>query len=199
MSCRGRSGSGSPGSAQALPEHQAAGAGEADHGEQAAAEHDRPQPRPVGLLAPVASRISSLPMKPESGGRPTMAMRAQEEQAGQEIELGEGAVLPPAGPRPRRAGSRPDRRAGTAPRPTACCAPGSRGPRDAGRARRTARPRSAACPSSRRARRPRRGRAAPAREDADRAERQRQRARPAASRARRARRAAPAATAEDRP
>ena len=32
-------------------------------------------------------------MKPDRGGRPTAAMAAQEEQAGQEIELGEGRCV----------------------------------------------------------------------------------------------------------
>ena len=74
---------------QAFPEHHAAGTREPDQGQQAADQHHGPQPSPVGL---VRQRLQDQDLADEArqGRQAHGGDGAQEEQAGQEIELGEG-------------------------------------------------------------------------------------------------------------
>ena len=105
-----------------LPEQRAAGAREPDDDDEAGAEHDRPDPAAARRASRVASRISSLPMKPDSGGMPAIAIAARKNRpASRSAARSAAAGTSRSPPRAARCARR-DRRAGTAPRRRGCCA-----------------------------------------------------------------------------
>ena len=131
------------------PEQRAARARDRDDHDQRRHQQHAPGHDGTGRCRAPRRAPCILPTKPLSGGRPAIADGSHEEQRSE--QAGRAASSRPRrdGRRPRCAGARRGRRAGTAPRSRASSAPCNR-PRPHSRPRRTARRPRAACRPNRR-------------------------------------------------